>query len=204
MSRNVFAALAAMALMTNVACAKETSEPAVVAAAPLEVAADATAEPSFPVPKQSSASTATATAAPAGSMPPIDRVKAAEKGSLKNPYNDTQAHIVEEGKKLWFSKSCNGCHGGGGGGGMCPPVSNETWIYGGDDDTLFRLVALGSVELANAGYARKQSENVKGPMVPFGALITTDDDLWKIITFIRSNYRGGPAKKYGNQAQPTP
>ena len=42
---------------------------------------------------------------------------------------------------------CNGCHGGGGGGGMCLPLTNETWVYGPDDDTLFRLVALGSAEL---------------------------------------------------------
>lgn len=149
------------------------------------------------------ADAAPAAAAPAaGGMPPIERAHAAAKGTLKNPYADTDPAIVEQGKKLWFSKSCNGCHGGGGGGGMCPPVSNETWIYGGDDDTLFRLVAEGTNELQKAGYARKRSENVVGPMPPFGALITSDDDLWKILTFVRANYRGGPAKKFGDQPVP--
>lgn len=131
-------------------------------------------------------------------MPPLDRIKAAEKGTLKNPYKDTDAAIVEEGKKLYFSKGCNGCHGGGGGGGMCPPLSNDVWIYEGDDDTLFRLIALGSDELMKAGYARKRTENVKGPMMPFHAIVKTDDEMWKIITFIRSNYRGGESKKYGD------
>lgn len=136
---------------------------------------------------------------PAAPMPPAERAAAAPPGTLKNPYNDTQPEMVEAGKKLWFSKSCNGCHGGGGGGGMCPPVSNETWVYGGDDDTLFRLIALGSDPMLKGGHPRKGRENVVGPMPPFGSLITSDDDLWKIITYIRSNYRGGPAKKYGDQ-----
>jgi len=65
---------------------------------------------------------------------------------------------------------CNGCHGGGGGGGMAAPLTNPVWIYGDDDDTLFRLIALGTSKLspANAfgklGYRRKGSENVVGPM----------------------------------------
>lgn len=137
--------------------------------------------------------------APASVMAPLERVQSAAKGSLKNPYVDSDPARVEEGKKLYFSKGCNGCHGGGGGGGMCPPLSNEVWIYGGDDDTLFRLITVGSAELEKSGYARKRSENVKGPMMPFHALIKTDDELWKIITFIRSNYRGGPTKKFGDQ-----
>ncbi len=45
---------------------------------------------------------------------------------------------------------------------MCPPLTNDTWVYGGDDDTLFRLVVLGSDELQKAGYTRKGRENVVG------------------------------------------
>lgn len=133
---------------------------------------------------------------------PIEVARAAEKGSLKNPYTDENAEIVEQGKKLYFSKSCNGCHGGGGGGGMCPPLSNDVWIYGGDDDTLFRLIALGTDEISKDGYARLRTENVKGPMMQFGSLIKTEDDMWKIITFIRSNYRGGESNKYGTPPKP--
>ena len=78
---------------------------------------------------------------------PTDLIKNTPKGKLVNPYKDTQADIVAQGGKFFQSYSCSGCHGGGGGGGMCPPLTNDTWVYGGDDDTLFRLVTLGSDEL---------------------------------------------------------
>ncbi|MEQ1601107.1 MAG: c-type cytochrome [Methylophilaceae bacterium] len=124
-------------------------------------------------------------------MTPLERVKSTPKGELKNPYTGNEA-MIAEGKKRYMSYSCNGCHGGNGGGGMCPPLSNETWVYGDTDDTLFRLITLGSVDLAKDGYTRKGRENVVGPMPAFGTdtLIKTDDDLWKIIAFIRSNWRG--------------
>ena len=77
-------------------------------------------------------------------MKPLERVAAAPKGTLKNPYTDNPEAIAE-GKKLYFGKSCNGCHGGGGGGGMCPPLTNTVWVYGDTDDTLFRLISLGQI-----------------------------------------------------------
>ena len=128
---------------------------------------------------------------------PADLVKSAPKSKLVNPYKDTQADIVAQGGKLFQSYSCSGCHGGGGGGGMCPPLTNDTWVYGGDDDTLFRLVTLGSDELQKDGYSRIGSENVVGPMPPMGAIIKSSDDLWKILTFVRSKYHGDPAYKFG-------
>jgi mono/diheme cytochrome c family protein len=118
--------------------------------------------------------------------PPLDLIKATPKGGLHNPYNDKIAEIAEEGHKTYLSAGCNGCHGGGGGGGMCPPLTNDTWVYGPDDDTLFRLVALGSDGLKAAGYHRVKQEVVVGPMPPFGGIIKTSDQLWKIIAFIRS------------------
>ena len=119
---------------------------------------------------------------------PSDLVKQTPKGQLKNPYKDSQADIVSKGEHIFLSYSCNGCHGGGGGGGMCPALTNDTWVYGGDDDTLFRLVTLGSDELQKQGYMRKGRENVVGPMPPFGTLIKNSDELWKILTFVRSKY----------------
>ncbi|HTO67280.1 MAG TPA: c-type cytochrome [Bradyrhizobium sp.] len=125
---------------------------------------------------------------------PDEIVKAAAKGTLRNPYTDDPEKI-QEGRKLFLSYSCNGCHGGNGGGGMCPPLSNETWVYGSDDDTLFRLVALGSDQLQAAGYYRIGMENVIGPMPPFGELVKSDDELWKIIAFVRSIYNGDPKRR---------
>jgi len=128
---------------------------------------------------------------------PADLVKNTPKGQLTNPYKDTQADVVAQGGQFLLSYSCSGCHGGGGGGGMCPPLTNDIWVYGGDDDTLFRLVTLGSDELQKQGYMRKGRENVVGPMPPFGTIIKTSDDLWKILAFVRSKYSGDPSYKFG-------
>ena len=116
---------------------------------------------------------------------PTETARKAEKGSLKSPYADF-AKVADEGHQKFMSAGCNGCHGGGGGGGMGPPLTNDVWIYGKDDDTLFRIVALGSDELQKQGYSRKGSESVVGPMPPMGTVVKSDDDLWKIIAWIRS------------------
>jgi mono/diheme cytochrome c family protein len=123
-------------------------------------------------------------------LTPLERVANTPKGQLKNPYMNVTA-VAEEGQEIYRSLDCNGCHGGGGGGGMAAPLTNEVWIYGDDDDTLFRLITLGTGSLSpgNAfekqGFMRKGSENVVGPMPPFGAIIKTDDEVWKIIAWIR-------------------
>lgn len=127
---------------------------------------------------------------------PADLVAGTAKGKLQNPYKDSQADVVAAGEHLYLSYGCNGCHGGGGGGGMCPPLTNDTWVYGGDDDTLFRLVTLGSDELQKAGYVRKGREPVIGPMPPFGAIVKSSDDLWKIMAFVRSKYSESADPKY--------
>jgi mono/diheme cytochrome c family protein len=121
-------------------------------------------------------------------MPPtkaVERYK--EKGSLHSPYEKDYEKYAEEGHKLYMGLSCNGCHGGSGGGGMCPPLTNSVWVYGSDDDTLFRLVTEGSQALQDKyGMSRVGSENVVGPMPGMGSAIKTSDDLWKIIAWIRS------------------
>lgn len=150
---------------------------------------------------RASAEDAHATSIDYTKISPAELVKSTPKGKLVNPYKDTQADIVAQGGKLFQSYSCSGCHGGGGGGGMGPALTNDTWIYGGDDDTLFRLTALGSDALQKDGYTRIGRENVVGPMAPFGTLIKSSDDLWKILAFVRSNYSGDPAHKFGAAAK---
>jgi mono/diheme cytochrome c family protein len=117
--------------------------------------------------------------------PPLELIEKTPIGGLHNPYNDDPAAMEEVGHKKYLSFSCNGCHGGGGGGGMCPPLTNDTFVYGADDDTLFRLIALGSDELQKKGYTRVKKEIVTGPMPPFGTIIKTSDDLWKVIAWMR-------------------
>jgi mono/diheme cytochrome c family protein len=98
---------------------------------------------------------------------PTERVASAPKGQLKSPYPDFSS-VAEEGHRKYMAAGCNGCHGGGGGGGMAAPLTNPVWIYGDDDDTLFRLIALGTGKLSpgdafgKLGYRRKGSENVVG------------------------------------------
>lgn len=114
---------------------------------------------------------------------PLQTAQSAEKGTLKNPHDES---VADEGRKIYMAAGCSGCHGGSGGGGMGPPLTNEVWIYGTDDDTLFRLIALGSDELQKQGFSRKGSEAVVGPMPAQGTIVKSDDDLWKIIAWIRS------------------
>ncbi|HLG85957.1 MAG TPA: c-type cytochrome [Alphaproteobacteria bacterium] len=111
----------------------------------------------------------------------------APKGSLKDPYiGNSQA--IAQGGMLFSGAGCPGCHGGGGGGGICPPLTNGVWIYGDSNDTLFRLIALGSVDLQKQGYSRMAIENVVAPMPSFGSIIPKPDDIWKIIAWIKSHY----------------
>ena len=130
-------------------------------------------------------------ASAAESMTPLQRVASTPKGQLKSPYADFTS-VAEEGQKIFRSFDCNGCHGGGGGGGMAAPLTNPVWIYGDDDDTLFRLITLGTGSLSpggafqKQGFVRKGSENVVGPMPPYGDIIKTEDEIWKIIAWIRS------------------
>ena len=131
------------------------------------------------------------------SMTSVQRADATPKGQLKNPYSDTDAAVVAAGQKLYMSYGCSGCHGGTGGGGMCPALTNDVWVYGGDDDTLFRLVVYGTDTLQSKGYSRKAQENVVGAMPPMGQIVKTDDDLWRILTFVRANYHGAPECKLG-------
>ena len=124
-------------------------------------------------------------------MTPVQRVASAPVGTLKSPYTNF-ASVAEEGHKIYMAHDCSSCHGGGGGGGMAAPLTNEVWIYGSADDTLFRLITLGTGSLSpgdafrKQGFVRKGSENVVGPMPPFGDIFKTDTEIWKIIAWIRS------------------
>lgn len=121
---------------------------------------------------------------------PLEAVEGAEKGELKNPYSGDAA-AAEEGHKLYMAAGCSGCHGGTGGGGMGPPLTNAVWVYGDDEDTLFRLITLGSDDLQAAGYSRIGTENVVGPMPPSKDIVKSADDMWKIVTWIKSLSNGG-------------
>jgi mono/diheme cytochrome c family protein len=125
---------------------------------------------------------------PAGDMTlPAELIKKFPPGELHSPYQDyAKLAKDEELVKQFRLPSCNECHGGRGGGGFCPVLSQGVWFWGNTDDVLFRLIALGSVELQKQGFARYQFGTVAAPMPPMAVSIKSSDQLWKIIAFIRS------------------
>ena len=94
-----------------------------------------------------------------------------------NPFT-SNAEAIAEGRAIYMQSGCNGCHGMGGGG-MGPPLLDDVWKWGGDDETLFKLIK---------GDLPQQTM----PAV-FGKVLS-DEQVWKIIAWIRSIYKGDPDK----------
>jgi mxaJ protein len=117
-------------------------------------------------------------AAPAAPPPDAAPAPANDPGIKKlNPFTrDTAA--IDEGKKLYVQVGCQACHGGGGGGGMAVSLIDETWKFGSDDDTLYKLIK---------GQIPEQT-------MPTVYSVLPDEQVWKILAFVRSVYAGDPAK----------
>jgi mxaJ protein len=94
-----------------------------------------------------------------------------------NPFAGN-AEMIAEGRKLYFQVGCQGCHGGGGGGGMATSLIDDSWKFGSDDETLFKLIK---------GQIPQQIMPVVYSSLP-------DENVWKMLAFIRSVYAGDPAK----------
>jgi cytochrome c(L) len=95
-----------------------------------------------------------------------------------NPYTGNPEAITE-GKRLFFLYGCPGCHGKEGGGGMGRPLLDDEWQYGSDDETLFKLIR----------------GEIPGQTMPdvFGKAMK-EEEVWQVIAFIRSLYKGDPGK----------
>jgi hypothetical protein len=116
---------------------------------------------------------------------PLELIEKVPPGGLHSPYQDyAKLAKEEELVKQFRLPGCNECHDGTGGGGFCPALSQGVWFWGNTDDVLFRLIALGSLELEKRGFQRLQWGSVHGP--PMAVSIKSADQLWKIIAFIRS------------------
>jgi cytochrome c(L) len=94
-----------------------------------------------------------------------------------NPYTGKE-EMIASGKTLYFQVGCQGCHGGGGGGGMAASLIDDSWKFGSDDETLFRLIK---------GQIPQQT-------MPTVYNVLPDDQVWQILAFIRSVYKGDPSK----------
>ncbi|ASK99593.1 hypothetical protein XcvCFBP7113P_03565 [Xanthomonas citri pv. vignicola] len=176
------------ALMFSVvlaACGKDAPPPpppAAASAAP--VAATAAAPAAMPNPAAGPAPDPATPAAPPATIVPIP----------KGPEVKATPELVAEGKKIYFSAGCNACHGGTGGGGMCPPLTNDIWVYGSDDDTLRTLISEGTAAMITHGKTRIGHEKVVGQMPPF-APVLKPGDTEKLLAFIHSiNKTAGKAQ----------
>jgi len=93
-----------------------------------------------------------------------------------NPYTGNQ-EAIQEGRRLFLQDGCSGCHGVMGGGGMGPQLLDPTWKFGGDDETVFKLIK---------GQIPQQT-------MPKVFAILPDEQVWKIIAYVRSLYKGDPS-----------
>jgi mxaJ protein len=114
------------------------------------------------------------TDSPASQPPAQD---AAGSGGKKNPFTGNEEAIAK-GKGLYFEIGCQGCHGGGGGGGMAASLIDDNWKFGSDDETLYKLIK---------GQIPEQTMPTVYSDLP-------DEQVWQILSFIRSVYKGDPSK----------
>jgi len=121
--------------------------------------------PQPPAPPESAAQTPPDTG---GATPPFKKL---------NPYTGN-AEMIAVGKTLYFQVGCQGCHGGGGGGGMAASLIDDSWKFGSDDETLFKLIK---------GRIPEQTMPTVYSTLP-------DEQVWQLLAFIRSLYKGDPSK----------
>ena len=85
-----------------------------------------------------------------------------------NPYRDN-VPAMTEGRELFVSMNCSGCHGGRAGGGMGPSLRDVDWLYGSTDAQIFSTIAEG-----------------RAHGMPAWATRVNDDQIWKLVAYIKS------------------
>jgi mxaJ protein len=93
-----------------------------------------------------------------------------------NPFTGN-ADMVRDGRTLYGQIGCQGCHGGGGGGGMAVSLIDENWKFGSDDETLYKLI----------------KGQISDQTMPTVYSVLQDEEVWKLLAFIRSIYIGDPS-----------
>ena len=83
------------------------------------------------------------------------------------PYDDN-AYAVSEGKTLFTSMNCSGCHFQGGGG-IGPPLMDDEWIYGSEPQQIFSSIADGRPNGMPAWKYRLSTQQI-----------------WELVSYVRS------------------
>lgn len=94
-----------------------------------------------------------------------------------NPFSGNPA-AIQEGRSLYIQNGCSACHGLMGGGGMGVTLIDDVWKFGSDDEALFKLI-------------KGEIPESTMPKVWSGL---EDEQVWKILAYVRSLYRGDPSK----------
>ena len=123
---------------------------------------------------------------------PLDLVKKTPKGKLRIPTKTLKPTSSRRARPLFRAIPAAAATAAGAAAACARPLTNDTWVYGGDDDTLFRLVTLGSDELQKERLYPHRTRERGGPHAPVRAIIKNADDLWKILAFVRAHYDGDP------------
>jgi cytochrome c oxidase cbb3-type subunit 3 len=97
----------------------------------------------------------------AGAAPPINV-------SIDNPLAK-DPNAVEEGKKLFVSMNCAGCHGYDAKGGMGPDLTDTAWRYGGTPIDIYKSIYEG----------RAQGMPAWGNVLP-------STPIWQLVAYIQS------------------
>ena len=121
--------------------------------------------------------TGTALVGLAGVIGLIAHGAAAARDADKNPFT-AQAEAIAEGKELWLKTGCYSCHGHEAEGAVGPDLTDDEWVYLPTDATLFKAIAKGRSGTTMVSWSKQLD----------------DDQIWKIIAFLRSKYLGNPDK----------
>ncbi len=95
----------------------------------------------------------------------------------KNPLEISETNILK-GKKNWRKAGCYSCHGGSAEGGVGPNLQDDVWIYKPTDKMLFKTIAKGRKGTTMVGWESELDNN----------------EIWEIIVYIRSIYKGDQNK----------
>jgi cytochrome c oxidase cbb3-type subunit 3 len=87
---------------------------------------------------------------------------------VPNPYEGS-AQAEQQGKSLFISMNCAGCHGYGAKGGMGPNLTDAYWRYGGVPAMIFNSIYEG----------RPQGMPAWNPALP-------TQEIWKIVAYIET------------------
>jgi len=105
------------------------------------------------------------------------------------PYDDN-AWAVSEGKSLFNSMNCSGCHFQGGGG-IGPPLMDEEWIYGSEPQQIFSSIADG-----------------RPNGMPAWKYTLSTQQIWELVSYVRSlsslNPKGARSGRDDHMMRKTP